>query len=136
MGLVDQASTLFSCILVSQIGRQCLCRIYGIGLKVMWACMFVHVQEVKLQEPSISNGGGKRSEVTCALVLTVTVAVLGSCTQFGYNTGVINNPKKASVDLSHYISLEKLFLHQHICINAGPLTHHIHTYPHTCTGHY
>ena len=39
------------------------------------------------------NQQSKWRGVTCVLVLTVLVAIIGSCTQFGYNTGVINNPK-------------------------------------------
>ena len=34
--------------------------------------------------------------LTPVLLLSVMAAVLGSSTQFGYNTGVINNPKEVS----------------------------------------
>ena len=38
----------------------------------------------------------KWNGVTCVLILTVLVSIIGSCTQFGYNTGVVNNPKGVS----------------------------------------
>ena len=35
--------------------------------------------------------------LTFFLVLSVSAAVIGSSTQFGYNTGVVNNPKEVGV---------------------------------------
>lgn len=40
--------------------------------------------------------GGKWEGLTKVLVLSVMAGVLGSSTQFGFNTGVINNPKEVS----------------------------------------
>ncbi len=34
--------------------------------------------------------------LTFVLILSVAAAVVGSSTQFGFNTGVINSPKKVS----------------------------------------
>ena len=48
------------------------------------------------QKPDSVNQQSKWRGVTCVLVLTVLVAIIGSCTQFGYNTGVVNNPKGVS----------------------------------------
>ncbi len=42
------------------------------------------------------NGNVKLEGLTLVLLLAVTSAVFGSSTQFGFNTGVINNPKEVS----------------------------------------
>lgn len=44
--------------------------------------------------PKSNTPPGKWEGLTGVLILSVTAAVIGSSTQFGFNTGVINNPKQ------------------------------------------
>ena len=50
--------------------------------------------EVKLKKDISWNWNGKFEGLTLVLMLAVMSAVFGSSTQFGFNTGVINNPKE------------------------------------------
>ena len=57
-----------------------------------------HIQAINASLQPVDSGKGKgRGGLTGLLVLSVSAAVIGSSTQFGYNTGVINNPKQVCV---------------------------------------
>ena len=49
-------------------------------------------------EPKVAGTDLQRSKLTFVLIVAVTAAVIGSSAQFGYNTGVINNPENVRSD--------------------------------------
>ena len=47
-----------------------------------------------MQPPLLQYDHPPRPRVTFLLVVTVAAVVIGSTSQFGYNTGVLNNPRQ------------------------------------------
>lgn len=65
-------------------------------------------------ESKVAGTDLQQSKLTFVLIVAVTAAVIGSSAQFGYNTGVINNPENAiRSSLSGNKSSNSLFVTSH-----------------------